>query len=240
MDTIRTVVYDTVHTVVFDTVKVVLDSSFTPQVLRDSQTFYSWAFAVLVAVIGLGTGILAFVLNRLWDKKVTIAVDQLKQEFAQIADDKAERAAQKAADFAKAKFEKSFAELKAESLNLWREYVLDLFLKAKREINPVTSLSTLVSLMMKLYGRFEPELSGLVYNELLPEIGKRLGEAPLDKKYDVFLCSVKEWLQKVKQAANLKNFDKVEKSRLMARIDKTIAVVDQKIEEYSKSFGKSP
>ena len=152
-DTVHTSVFDTVHTVSFDTVKVVLDSSFTPQVLRDSQAFYSWAFMAIVAIIGLGSGILAFVLNKLWDKKVDIAVDKLKQDFAQIAEEKAKdvssiaanEAASLAAEKSKEEFEKLIGKqkedlksLKDESSRLWIQQVMDDFLLIRIEKDAVT------------------------------------------------------------------------------------------------------
>ena len=55
-DTLRTVVYDTVHTVsfdtvrTFDTIKVMLDSTFTIDLLNKSQEFYSNSFSDLLMV----------------------------------------------------------------------------------------------------------------------------------------------------------------------------------------------
>lgn len=79
-DTIHTVAYDTTHTTVFDTVRVVLDSSFTPQLLRDSQAFYSSAFSdvqfmigILVSIFVAGVGIF-FGLNYKW------TIDSIKKE----------------------------------------------------------------------------------------------------------------------------------------------------------------
>lgn len=80
-DTIHTIVYDTIHTVSFDTVKVVLDSSFTPQVLRDSQAFYSWAFMAIVAIITVFMVFLIFGAERLWSKNVNLQLERLKKDF---------------------------------------------------------------------------------------------------------------------------------------------------------------
>lgn len=80
-DTIHTIVYDTIHTVSFDTVKVILDSSFTPQVLRDSQAFYSWAFMAIVAIITVFMVFLIFGAERLWSKNVNLQLERLKKDF---------------------------------------------------------------------------------------------------------------------------------------------------------------
>ena len=84
-DTVHTSVFDTVHTVSFDTVKVVLDSSFTPQVLRDSQAFYSWAFAALLATVAIFMVVLIFGAERLWSKSVNLQIERLKKDFETIA-----------------------------------------------------------------------------------------------------------------------------------------------------------
>ena len=84
-DTVHTSVFDTVHTVSFDTVKVVLDSSFTPQVLRDSQAFYSWAFMAIVAIITVFMVFLIFGAERLWSKSVNLQIERLKKDFETIA-----------------------------------------------------------------------------------------------------------------------------------------------------------
>lgn len=84
-DTIHTIVYDTIHTVSFDTVKVILDSSFTPQVLRDSQAFYSWAFAALLATVAILMVVLIFGAERLWSKSVNLQIERLKKDFETIA-----------------------------------------------------------------------------------------------------------------------------------------------------------
>ena len=80
-DTVHTSVFDTVHTVSFDTVKVVLDSSFTPQVLRDSQAFYSWAFMAIVAIITVFMVFLIFGAERLWSKSVNLQIERIKKDF---------------------------------------------------------------------------------------------------------------------------------------------------------------
>lgn len=84
-DTIHTIVYDTIHTVSFDTVKVILDSSFTPQVLRDSQAFYSGAFAALLATVAILMVVLIFGAERLWSKSVNLQIERLKKDFETIA-----------------------------------------------------------------------------------------------------------------------------------------------------------
>ena len=84
-DTVHTSVFDTIHTVSFDTVKVVLDSSFTPQVLRDSQAFYSGAFAALLATVAILMVVLIFGAERLWSKSVNLQIERLKKDFETIA-----------------------------------------------------------------------------------------------------------------------------------------------------------
>ena len=227
------------HCISFDTVRVVLDSSFTPQVLRDSQAFYSWAFMAIVAIIGLGSGILAFVLNKLWDKKVDIAVDKLKQDFAQVADEKAMKAAGMAAKKVKDELEKTIIEqrqntsaIKKESLNLWKEHILDLYIAAHREKNPLDSLQKLCSLMMKLSSRFEQDLVGLIIDNLLPELERRLNELGMADNFDKFLEAVRQNLMMVKASLVNNDCDKNSKSIAIKGIDKIDKIISIKIDEY--------
>lgn len=227
------------HCISFDTVRVVLDSSFTPQVLRDSQAFYSWAFMAIVAIIGLGSGILAFVLNKLWDKKVDIAVDKLKQDFAQVADEKAMNAAGMAAKKVKDELEKTIIEqrqntsaIKKESLNLWKEHILDLYIAAHREKNPLDSLQKLCSLMMKLSSRFEQDLVGLIIDNLLPELERRLNELGMADNFDKFLEAVRQNLMMVKASLVNNDCDKNSKSIAIKGIDKIDKIISIKIDEY--------
>lgn len=79
------VIYDTVHTTVFDTVHVIMDSSITVQVLKDSQEFYSWAFGWLLGVLGI-VAALFFGIKIYIDKKgvadtVNEATKKVKEEF---------------------------------------------------------------------------------------------------------------------------------------------------------------
>lgn len=80
-DTVHTSVFDTVHTVSYDTVKVVLDSQFTVQVLRDSQTFYSNSFNYLLAVAGVVATIFALVMTLAWNKKVNAEVQKIRSKI---------------------------------------------------------------------------------------------------------------------------------------------------------------
>lgn len=91
-DTVHTSIFDTVHTVSFDTVKVVLDSSFTPQVLRDSQAFYSGAFAALLATVAILMVVLIFGAERLWSKRVNLQIERVKKDFEAIAKNVTEEA----------------------------------------------------------------------------------------------------------------------------------------------------
>ena len=73
------------HCMSFDTVRVVLDSSFTPQVLRDSQAFYSGAFAALLATVAIFMVVLIFGAERLWSKNVNLRIEKVKKDFEAIA-----------------------------------------------------------------------------------------------------------------------------------------------------------
>ena len=118
-DTVHTVIYDTVHTTSFDTVHVLMDSSITVQTLKDLQEFYSWAFMAIVAVIGLGSGILAFVLNRLWDRKVNIEVDKLKNDCKKDSEEVVSKALEKAKIEFSGVAEKEAKSITRESNDLW-------------------------------------------------------------------------------------------------------------------------
>ena len=259
-DTIHTSVFDTIHTVSFDTVKVVLDSSFTPQLLRDSQAFYSWAFMAVVTIIGLGTGILAFVLNKLWDKKVDIAVDKLKQDFSQIAEEKAKNAAKIAADGAansatektkeefkkliekqKENFEKMVGEqkdslesLKNESSILWTQQISECYLLAKRENNPVHFGEKMILLMDKIMLKQNETIVPLLNNLFLPELKKAIYSLPFADGYDKMAIMVYDGLNNVKDSIKRKNFEENITVGVCASIDEIMSEMEKRLKEYNR------
>ena len=259
-DTIHTSVFDTVHTVSFDTVKVVLDSSFTPQLLRDSQAFYSWAFIAVITIIGLGTGILAFVLNKLWDKKVDIAVDKLKQDFSQIAEEKAKNAAKIAADDAansatekttgefknliekqKEKFEKlveeqrdSLESLNNESSILWTQQISECYLLAKRENNPVYFVEKMIFLMDKIMLKQNETIVHLLNNLFLPELKKAIYSLPFADGFDKIAIMVYDGLNNIKNSIKRKNFEEGLTVSVCASIDEIMSEMTKRLEEYNR------
>lgn len=96
-DTIHTVAYDTVHTTVFDTVRVVLDSSFTPQLLRDSQAFYSSAFGDLLTVFVWISGIFTFAVSVVFAYKIYVEKTAIKKAVKE-ANEKADEEIEKRLD----------------------------------------------------------------------------------------------------------------------------------------------
>lgn len=196
-DTIHTIVYDTVHTVSFDTVKVILDSSFTPQVLRDSQAFYSWAFMAVITIIGLGTGILVFVLNRLWDRKVNIEVDKLKNDCKKLSEDAMNNALKMAEDRFSNAAKKELATMKRESAELLKKEVFSKFDILNRTREPVLVLSELSSLLNKVKYDVDDELLDFIDSNILPKIEWSLNEVEqlgFSEGAGSFMLGVKEKL----------------------------------------------
>lgn len=196
-DTIHTIVYDTIHTVSFDTVKVFLDSSFTPQVLRDSQAFYSWAFMAVITIIGLGTGILVFVLNRLWDRKVNIEVDKLKNDCKKLSEDAVNNALKMAEDRFSNAAKKELATMKRESAELLKKEVFSKFDILNRTREPVLVLSELSSLLNKVKYDVDDELLDFIISNILPKIEWSLNEVEqlgFSEGAGSFMLGVKEKL----------------------------------------------
>lgn len=248
-DTVHTSVFDTVHTVTFDTVRVVLDSSFTPQVLRDSQAFYSWAFMAIVAIIGLGSGILAFVLNRLWDKKVDVAVDKLKQDFAQIAEEKAKdvssiaanEAASLAAEKSKEEFEKLIGKqkedlksLKDESSRLWMQQVMDDFLLIRIEKDAVTAATKMIRLMDKIMLKPDEATAKFVKNLFLPELKKTVYSIQFAEGYDSLAIMVIDGLNNIKSSIAFSNLEKKFTIDICKSIDEVVFEMNKRFDEFRK------
>lgn len=101
-DTVRTVVYDTVHTSVFDTVhsvsydtvKVVLDSTFTIDLLNKSQEFYSCAFGDLISVFVWVSSLFTVAIGSVFAYKVYVSkteIDKAVKEANKRADEEVEK-----------------------------------------------------------------------------------------------------------------------------------------------------
>ena len=71
------------HCISFDTVKVVLDSSFTPQVLRDSQAFCSSAFNFILVVIGIIVAIFVLAMTIAWNKRFDAEVAKIQNKASE-------------------------------------------------------------------------------------------------------------------------------------------------------------
>lgn len=105
-DTVHTSVFDTVHTVSYDTVKVVLDSTFTIDLLNKSQEFYSNSFNWLLGIFGVFLAVIAVIFGfKLYH--------DLKSVNNKIKD-----VARKTADEAIQEFEPKFEQLRKFSTEL--------------------------------------------------------------------------------------------------------------------------
>lgn len=105
-DTVHTSVFDTVHSVSYDTVKVVLDSTFTIDLLNKSQEFYSNSFNWLLGIFGVFLAVIAVIFGfKLYH--------DLKSVNKKIKD-----VARKTADEAIQEFEPKFEQLRKFSTEL--------------------------------------------------------------------------------------------------------------------------
>lgn len=109
-DTVHTSVFDTVHTVSFDTVRVVLDSSFTIDILNKSQEFYSNAFNWLLGVMAAVIAIAIFASEKWSNRKLNIQTEKLERNFEKLAETRAIEAARIAATNATEKVAKEMED----------------------------------------------------------------------------------------------------------------------------------
>ena len=122
-----TTVIDTIqHAVVYDTIHVVIDSSFAPQILRDSQEFYSSSFNHLLAVAGVVATIFALVMTLAWNKKVNAEVQKIRSKI----NDEVKHVSEMAYDESKKVFEQNVSGLEkqlqtmtSKSDSIWSNYV---------------------------------------------------------------------------------------------------------------------
>lgn len=196
-DTIHTIVYDTIHTVSFDTVKVILDSSFTPQVLRDSQTFYSNYFIALITVAGIAAAVFIFVATKMWDRKVEVEVDKLKNDCKKLSEDAVNNALKMAEDRFSNAAKKELATMKRESAELLKKEVFSKFDILNRTREPVLVLSELSSLLNKVKYDVDDELLNFIVSNILPKIEWSLNEVEqlgFSEGAGSFMLGVKEKL----------------------------------------------
>lgn len=196
-DTIHTIVYDTIHTVSFDTVKVILDSSFTPQVLRDSQAFYSNYFIALITVAGIAAAVFIFVATKMWDRKVEVEVDKLKNDCKKLSEDAVNNALKMAEDRFSNAAKKELATMKRESAELLKKEVFSKFDILNRTREPVLVLSELSSLLNKVKYDVDDELLNFIVSNILPKIEWSLNEVEqlgFSEGAGSFMLGVKEKL----------------------------------------------
>ena len=234
-DTIHTIVYDTIHTVSFDTVKVILDSSFTPQVLRDSQAFYSNSFNSLLVVFSVFAAIYILVATIIWGKKVKLELDKLKKEFNSIAD----KAANKATEQAALKFEQSIEkqrheldELKMGSRALWHENLMDVFVSAYKEKNPVSVLDKLNSFVLKVSSRFDDSVLKMLCDDVLPLYERSINSLGMAKGFDSLLLSLSDGLNHLRKSI-LSQADNTDlKKRTLESIDNVLVLMKQMTDKF--------
>jgi len=101
-----TIVVDTIHHVVYDSIHIVIDSSFSPQILRDSQTFFSNSFNWLLAIFGIFLAIIAIIFGF----KLYHDLKSIDQKIADVA--------KRTADETNKKFERQIDAQNRHSLEL--------------------------------------------------------------------------------------------------------------------------
>lgn len=238
-DTIHTIVYDTIHTVSFDTVKVILDSSFTPQVLRDSQAFYTSSFNNLLVVFSVFAAIYILVATIIWGKKVKLELDKLKKEFNSIADSAAQKAANKATEQAALKIEQSIEkqrheldELKMGSRALWHENLMDVFVSAYKEKNPVSVLDKLNSFVLKVSSRFDDSVLKMLCDDVLPLYERSINSLGMAKGFDSLLLSLSDRLNHLRKSI-LSQADNTDlKKRTLESIDNVLVLMKQMTDKF--------
>lgn len=185
------------HCISFDTVKVILDSSFTPQVLRDSQAFYSNNFIALITVAGIAAAAIIFVATKMWDKKVEVEVDKLKNDCKKLSEDVVNKALKTAEERFKTAAKNELGTMKKESAELLKKEVFSKFDILDRTRDPVLILSELSSLLNKVKYDVDDELLNFIISNILPKIEWSLNEAEqlgFSKDSRSFMLGVKEKL----------------------------------------------
>ena len=186
-DTIHTISFDTVHTTVFDTIhsissdtihSLVYDTAaVTLQTLRDSQTFYSNHFIALITVAGIAAAAIIFIATKMWDKKVEVEVEKLKNDCKKLSEDVVNNALKTAEERFKTAAKNELGTMKKESAELLKKEVFSKFDILDRTRDPVLILSELSSLLNKVKYDVDDELMDFIISNILPKIEWSLNEA---------------------------------------------------------------
>lgn len=240
-DTIHTSVYDTIHSVSFDTVKVVLDSTFTIDLLNKSQEFYSSSFNWLLGVAAIAAAIFIFVATIAWERKVKIELDKLRIEFDSMANEAAEKSAKKAAEESSKKFENAIAqqrvtlnEMKKDSLVVWHEMLMDLFLSAYKDKNPVSIVGKLNTLVLKISNRPDNMLLDMVRNDIMPLYERALKSLEMAKNFDKVVQSLSDGLELLKRSITSHSADVNLKNDTLRSIENVVALMNELVKSYRK------
>ena len=198
-DTVHTTVFDTIHSISFDTVhSLVYDTAaVTLQTLRDSQTFYSNHFIALITVAGIAAAAIIFIATKMWDKKVEVEVEKLKNDCKKLSEDVVNNALKTAEERFKTAAKNELGTMKKESAELLKKEVFSKFDILDRTRDPVLILSELSSLLNKVKYDVDDELLNFIISNILPKIEWSLNEAEqlgFSKDSRSFMLGVKEKL----------------------------------------------
>lgn len=239
-DTVHTSVFDTVHSVSFDTVKVVLDSQFTVQVLRDSQTFYQDAFNNLLTFVSVAVAFASAILTALSFVKSNYDSKKLRKDFDSRSSEVAKEESAKIALEAKNEFnealkeqKKHIEEAKKNSQKLWNETIPIVVNSAKRTDDDAIAISDLCSIIKMLSGDLDEDQATLVMKEILPELDKRIRSLEPVKGFDNFVMDVQKLLNFFRPKLS-PSMNKAKKIVIEKLIDDIIAITVSRLDEFSK------
>lgn len=97
--------------IIYDTVRTVLDSSFSVQVLRDSQSFYRDSFSDLLVVFSVLMALFVAALTIAWNKKFDVEKEKLRNEMKESI----KYASEEYIKYSKKSFEDGLNELRKET-----------------------------------------------------------------------------------------------------------------------------
>lgn len=194
------------------------DSLVVLDVVYKSHEFYWYAFSSLVCVIGV---LVAIVL--------VIQFKFSKQIISRIADEKAAEAVKKAEE----RLEGKFIQLKQETSYLWKEFIMDFFISAKREKNDVDAVSKLISLILKISSYVEMSQTDFIIDDVLMELEARIPKLEFKPGFDRFADMFVASLNDLEFSVSKKHLSEDEKKKYSAKIRCLINVLNKRASEFS-------
>lgn len=218
-----------------------MDSSITVQALKDSQAFYSNSFIALLTVASVVAALFGFMATKIWEKKVNLELGKLRREFDAMATDAAQKAAREATKESSKKFEDSISKqrqeldgMKADSISLWHENLMDVFIDASKEKNPLNVLERLNTLILKMSNRFDNNFLNMLCEEVLPLYESNVKSLQKAKGFDKLTRALSDSLKLLKNTVTLRTSNRKEKEEALRDIDRILALLNELTNDFIK------